>query len=259
MSNGAERGVQIADFHTEVPTPDPLLRIISACRTMTAVGDAGRQGGVETLVMDGRRAFGAPLYDDAHLWRGAVSRLRPCHAPFSFGERAVTDEGAPIDGGDDGLDDTFRTLSPWLQRKLRSRFGGSRSDIDDLVQESFIRLRLYSRNDRLRHPRALLLRIAGNLARDAFRREAARGGGRSVAFDPRDLTLRLSAPPDQHARAALKQAILDLPDHLRDVFVLSRFTPMTNGGIAHHLGISIKTVEWRLAKATALCLERLSD
>lgn len=253
--------MQVADFPTEVPTPDPLLRTTSACRTITAIGDAGRRGGVETLVMDGRRAFGARLCDDATSWRGAASRFRPCHAPVSLGVRAVavTDDDPPAGGGDDGLDDTYRTLSPWLNRKLRSRLGVSRSDIDDLVQESFIRLRRYSRDDRQRHPRALLLRIAGNLARDAFRREAARGGGRSVAFDPRDRALRLSAPADQHARAALKQAILDLPDHLRDVFVLSRFTPMTNDGIARHLGISIKTVEWRLAKATALCVERLSD
>lgn len=253
--------MQIADFRTEVSNARPLLHMTVACRTMTAIGDAGRQGGVETLVMDEGQAFCACPDGVAHMQCDAVCRSRPSHTPLSPGERvvAVTDDDPPVGGGDEGLDDTFRTLSPWLQRKLRARLGASRSDIDDLVQESFIRLGRYSADDRRRHPRALLLRIAGNLARDAFRREAVRGGGRSVAFDPRELAPRLSVPADQHARVALKRAVLDLPDHLRDVFVLSRFTPMTNDGIARHLGISIKTVEWRLAKATAICLERLSD
>lgn len=164
-----------------------------------------------------------------------------------------------VDGADDGLGEAFRTLSPWLQRKLRARLGPARADIDDLVQESFLRLGRYDAVNRERHPRALLLQIAGNLTRDAFRREAVRGGGRHVALDAADLGPRFVEPAGQHARLALKDAILALPEALRDVFALARFTPMTNAEIARHLGISIKTVEWRLAKATAFCLDRLGD
>lgn len=169
----------------------------------------------------------------------------------------ATNGRKPAALGDDGLTETFRTLSPWLQRKLAHRLGPGRADLDDLVQESFVRLGRYAPEDRTRHPRALLWKIAGNVARDAFRREAARRSSDHVPLDHD--TAQLTQAPDQHARAALKQAILALPSPLRDVFLLARFTPMTNVDIATHLDISVKTVEWRLAKAAAFCLERVSE
>lgn len=162
-------------------------------------------------------------------------------------------------GHDHELGDAYRSLSPWLQRRLAVQFGPGRHDIEDLVQESFIRLGRYTPDERAKHPRTLLLRIAGNLARDAFRYERSRGAG---YHDPVDIVAAvpmLTQQAEQPANIALKQAILALPEGLRDVFLLSRFTPMTNVEIARHLDISVKTVEWRLAKAVAFCLERLAD
>ena len=62
---------------------------------------------------------------------------------------------------------------------------------------------------------------------------------------------------EQEADQLLEQIIVDLPQNLRDVFLLSRFRRMTNHDIAEHLGISVKTVEWRMSKAMEHCMTKL--
>lgn len=174
-------------------------------------------------------------------------------------ERRVGRDKDDEDGANStNLDRTFRTLAPWLQRALASRFGYARPDIDDLVQESFIRLGRYSAADRSRHPRALLLRIARNLTVDAHRKAQVRSIGQHRSIDDDLRASGMACQPEQHAQLDLKRVVLELPQPLRDVFLLARFSPMTHTEIANHLGVSIKTVEWRLAKGAAICLERLS-
>jgi RNA polymerase sigma factor (sigma-70 family) len=168
-----------------------------------------------------------------------------------------TDETEP----DDDLDIWYRSLSPWLRARLLRSLGTAVAEVDDIVQESFIRLGRYSPVDRSRHPRALLLRIAANLARDGHRRSAARGGARLVPLDDKatQASSAFAYPADQEFLIDLKRTVLDLPDHLRDTFMLARFTPMTHAEIAAHLRISTKTVEWRIRKAVSICLARLGS
>lgn len=54
-------------------------------------------------------------------------------------------------------------------------------------------------------------------------------------------------------------AIKNLPEHLRDVFELSRFKDMKNREIALELEISQKTVEARMTKALKILREELKD
>jgi RNA polymerase sigma-70 factor (ECF subfamily) len=119
-----------------------------------------------------------------------------------------------------------------------------------------LRISRYVDADAERHPQSLLLRIAVNLARDQMRRNAVRGSP-EPANDESMLELAVAA--DQHEAALLKQAILALPPIYRDVFVLSRFKGLTYEEIASHVGVSVKTVEWRMGKALAMCAERLRD
>jgi len=55
----------------------------------------------------------------------------------------------------------------------------------------------------------------------------------------------------------IRELVLGLPQPLRDVFVLSRFGGLSNSQIAERLGISPKTVEWRMTKALAHCAAQL--
>jgi RNA polymerase sigma-70 factor (ECF subfamily) len=141
----------------------------------------------------------------------------------------------------------------WLHALLRLRYGRERAD--DLVQETFLRAVRFTPQETIRHPRAWLLRVALTVARDQARRDAAR-----PRLEPRsDAVPEPPHLPDQAETLLLKQIILGLPEDLRVVFVLSRVSGLTYGEIAARLGISVKTVEWRMTKALKLCAEQLRD
>lgn len=152
----------------------------------------------------------------------------------------------------------FRQHAGWLGKMLALRFRASALEVDDLVQETYLRAARYTDVEDRGHPRALLLRIAVNIARDQLRRRVVRGG-LDVPLDQISEAERGFQPADQDAQLELKLAVLALAPRYRDVFVLSRFTGLTYDEIASHLGISVKTVEWRMSKALAKCAARLRD
>jgi RNA polymerase sigma factor (sigma-70 family) len=154
------------------------------------------------------------------------------------------------------LETLYRQYSGWLGRALSSRFRSTPIEIDDIVQETYVRISRYDAEDAARHPKALLMRIAVNLARDHMRRNVVRGG-----LAPVDDHVASAQPveAEQHDLLVLKEVVLGLPPIYRDVFVLSRFTGLTYEEIASHVGLSVKAVEWRMSKALAMCTARMRD
>ena len=57
----------------------------------------------------------------------------------------------------------------------------------------------------------------------------------------------------------INKAIKELPDTYRDTFALSRFGELTNTQIATKLGVSVKTVEYRISQALKILRVRLKD
>ena len=160
------------------------------------------------------------------------------------------------DAGASALDALYRQYSGWLGKVLSVRLRSTAIEVDDIVQETYVRISRYEPDQAGRHPKALLLRIAVNLARDHMRRNVVRGG---LAPDDEHALESAAVQPDQHHLLQLKQLVLDLPPIYRDVFVLSRFTGLTYEEIASHVGISVKAVEWRMSKALAMCMADMSD
>lgn len=165
-------------------------------------------------------------------------------------------EDAPDPGALDGraLREWHGSHSAWLHGFLCRSLRLQPSDADDIVQDTWLRIIRSSLAD-VEHPRAYLSRIALNLFRDRYRRDKRRSAHLHLVraeegIDP-------AAMSEQESLLELERAILDLPQSLRDVFVLSRFRRLTNKDIADQLGISVKTVEWRIGKAIELCASRL--
>jgi len=148
----------------------------------------------------------------------------------------------------DDLDQLYRRYAPWLGAMLRRRFGqGIDADADDLVQETYARLVPQDAAE-IQRPRAMLMRVASNLAKDLLRRRAVRA---------RHVQQGQTTPEDEQVAASaldillVKEAILAIPEPYRDVFVLRRFHGLTYEEIATRCGLTVKGVEWRLARAIA--------
>jgi len=148
----------------------------------------------------------------------------------------------------------FRKYGGWLKRTLSKRFGPEKAE--DLVQETYLRMRPYE-GQVIAHPAALLARVAHNVAVSDYRRDIARGG-MALRLDQREAEAEVAVPPDQAERLLLKEIILSMPQIYRDVFVLSRFAGLSYDQIAQHVGLSVKTVEWRMSKALAHCAAKLT-
>lgn len=151
----------------------------------------------------------------------------------------------------------FRTYGAWLARALRRRYG---EQAEDLAQEAFMRAAKYGEAGAvIRHPKALLLRIAHNAAADQAQRHSEAVARASVVIEFSDYVLEPSQSAEQIELLLLKQLIMRMPPIYRDVFVLSRFRAMSYGEIAQTLALPLKTVEWRMSKALAYCSDALAD
>ena len=144
------------------------------------------------------------------------------------------------------LADLYRRYGPWLVARIRGRFGVENAE--DVVQETWLRIAPIGGAEDIRHPKALLLRIASNLAINQ-RRQAVR---QAEILEAAGRVDGLGAQADEQTQTVLlRQIILGLPEPLHDVFVLSRFVGLTHAQIADQLGIPVTTVEWRMSKAVA--------
>ena len=57
----------------------------------------------------------------------------------------------------------------------------------------------------------------------------------------------------------LEKAVDELPDSYRETFKMSRFGEMSNAAIAEQLGVSVKTVEYRITQSLKIIRIKLKD
>jgi len=137
-----------------------------------------------------------------------------------------------------------------------ARLLGSEDDADDVVQDVFIGLPAalgrYDHQDRFD---AWLRRLAARLALIRLRRARRR----ARILDVFSGSPRTSAPADVAERIDLEQAIRELPEELRIVFVLKVVVGHTHGEIGQLLGIRRGTSEVRLFRAIRRLRTALGD
>lgn len=113
------------------------------------------------------------------------------------------------------LSDIYNRYSNWFRARLVRRYGAQ--DAEDLLQETWVRLAPYQSTREIRHPQALLMRIASNLAADRTARRAHRS---RHAAELNCSSGGWHESPTQTAELLAKQLVLSLPVPLRDRIVV---------------------------------------
>jgi RNA polymerase sigma-70 factor (ECF subfamily) len=146
---------------------------------------------------------------------------------------------------------------PMLRSWLVHRFGPD-VGIDDIVQESFVRVLRARAEGNLHAPKAFLFATARNLALDLLRRHHFSRTGPLVEGDLSNV-LDDHDVPETAARnqelALLTEAIQTLPDRCRQIFTLRTVYGLTQRAIGEKLRISDRTVAAQLAIAVNKCTE----
>jgi RNA polymerase sigma-70 factor (ECF subfamily) len=156
--------------------------------------------------------------------------------------------------------DEVRPYDAQLKAYLRGAFP-SVQDVDDVVQESYLRLWHVRAAGPIRSARAFLFTVARRLAIDGVRRGIA---------SPIDAVEDISRLPvaDEKADVAreaehrerlaiLGDAISRLPERCRAVFLLHKIQNLSRRETAERLGLAEKTVEVQTARAMERCGEYL--
>ncbi len=132
-------------------------------------------------------------------------------------------------------------------------------DVDDILQDTYIRLLRARERTLIQSPRGLLFATARNAVRDLYRR-------RAVTHTIPIAQIDLSRVFDESASVAetvsrrqeadiLCEAIADLPPRCREILLLRKFENLSHREIAARLDISENTVDAQLTKALHRCAE----
>ena len=214
-------------------------------------------------------AQAAPAGSAADAAQADSSRVEAADQPHT-GAAYPASAAAPQDGPDP-IADSQRAFLIILFNKYRAallrhveRLVHSREDAAELVQETYLRVMRQLQTSHFEAAaRAYLFQTATNLAHDHYRRGRHRSHDR--LDDLPESQLAVGDPPPEQLAAAdetlarLRSAILQLPAPTREVLLRARVQSQTYAQIGRELGMSIRTVERRMAQAMQLLTTTLQD
>lgn len=158
------------------------------------------------------------------------------------------------------LDDVFCRQRQSLLGSV-TRVVGNAIVAEDLVQETYLRVRRAMRERRVDHVQAFLFQTAQNLARDHVRSERRWG----TLLDRKDTEAAIDQAPsstprqdavaqDRERLRKLEATLMRLPPRQRRVFLDARLHGRSQDEIAADLGVSKSTVQKDLKAAMAACI-----
>jgi RNA polymerase sigma-70 factor (ECF subfamily) len=151
------------------------------------------------------------------------------------------------------------------------RFLGDRAAAEDIFQETFLQVHQSAEQfDPLRRFRPWLFTIAANKARDLIRSQARRPAnplqasinpGDEASGEYIDLMESVNAFPEaplerRELQEAVQKTVMSMPDHLREILLLSYFHQFPYKQISEILDIPLGTVKSRLHAAVAHFADR---
>jgi RNA polymerase sigma-70 factor, ECF subfamily len=201
---------------------------------------------------------------------GAVS---PRGRPGAVTREGKTDEQL-LEAYRFGDKTSFGQLVDRYQRELFHflvRFLGDRAAAEDVFQETFLQVHQSAEQfDPQRRFRPWLFTIAANKARDLMRSQARRptnplqasispGDEESGQFiDLMESTAQMPSEPmeQQELQRMVQGTVMNMPDHLREILLLSYFHQFPYKQISDILNIPLGTVKSRLHAAVAYFADR---
>ncbi|MET0360494.1 MAG: RNA polymerase sigma factor [Sphingobium sp.] len=140
-------------------------------------------------------------------------------------------------------------LRAWFRRRLRNA-----ADVDDAVQDVWVRAQRHLGGGGVNDVRSYLFRSAHSVMVDRARRAEVRHEGRQDAFDEEMPHLVEEITPERvlQGKDRLQRVVermREMPERTRDIFLLHRFEGVSYGEIARTMGISISAVEKHIMKA----------
>ncbi|CAM4191777.1 RNA polymerase sigma factor [Roseateles saccharophilus] len=151
---------------------------------------------------------------------------------------------------------TFASVRAALLRR-----GSSAQDADDLVQEAWVRLAGYQREQEVAQPEAFMMRTALNLSIDVHRARMTRGC-EVLVEDAVIIDLAPTAEDSMLAKervARLSAGLARLSETSRAILLSHRLDGLTYGEIARARGVSVSTVHIHVAKATLQLTSWMED
>ena len=163
-----------------------------------------------------------------------------------------TDPAPDISWNHELLAEVIKEYTPrlriYLSRNLRIY-----EDVDDLMQELYIRVMMYPDPSNINSIKAFIFTIATNLLRDKSRRSCTRVSMHSVSLDDVDIPVESADPTrileDRNALKHMEHAIDELQPNCKKAFVESRFEEKSYKEIAFGLGVSVSMVEKHIIEA----------
>ena len=159
------------------------------------------------------------------------------------------------------FDDEVRPHETSLRSYLKGAFPTVR-DVDDVVQESYLRICKARAAHPIQCARAFLFGIARRLAVDVIRKERRTTahnvvmdfGTLNVLEDKADAAETVCA---QQEIALLAEAIHSLPARCREIMILRKIDRLPHREIAQRLGIAVPTVEVQISRGMEKCTRYL--
>ncbi len=160
-----------------------------------------------------------------------------------------------------GVESIYLSCRGMLARAVRRIV--NRYDVEDVLQEAFVRSFEAEGRQQIRDARAFLLRTARNVALDHV---TSAGYQRTGPLDDLeeerfiDEAAQVEAQVDSEQRfLAFCEAVGSLPEQCRRVFVLKKVYGLSQEEIASRLGIAPSTIEKHIAKGLLLCSQRMAQ
>jgi RNA polymerase sigma factor (sigma-70 family) len=158
------------------------------------------------------------------------------------------------------LTEILKKYNPLLNAFLSKRLD-SREDVNDIVQEIFIRVHRTLRHEELRYPRAFIFRSACNLVKDRIRANKARASECHVPIE--EVHLSSTQPTVQQIMESkellklIEGILAKLKPETRRAFVMSRVKGFTYERIASEMGISESMVKHHIRAVLGKCREAI--